>query len=146
MSSVAERGVLRLKETGLDFIRKPIVVGGRAMEDYGMRTSGPDKDLWGDLGVVVNEFEIWRNVALLDYDFFLKDAVDLEDFFVVSLDRLLFMRVCAMEVEKYKKDLMTMKEYYYTNFRNRSYKDEAERRASSYRQFNGVVLGGKYLD
>ena len=111
-----------------------------------MRTSGPDKDLWGDLGVVVNEFEIWRNVALLDYDFFLKDAVDLEDFFVVSLDRLLFMRVCAMEVEKYKKDLLTMKEHNYTNFRNRSFTEEADRRASSYRQFNGVVLGGKYVE
>ena len=31
------------------------------------------------------------------------------------------MRVCAMEVEKYKKDLDLMKEYYYGHLRNQCY-------------------------
>ena len=167
MIQVAETVVLKLKENGLLFSKKPIVVGGMAMEYYEMRKSGRDidliisnddyvklaekypekrKDLYGDLGVVISEFEIWRSIALLDYDFFLKDAVELEDVLVVSLDRLLFMRVCAMDVEKYKKDLITRKEYYYSNFRNQSFIDEAKRNALSYRKLNGVVLGGKYLD
>ncbi len=60
------------------------------MEYYGLRKRGQDidliitnkdykelsknfannkKDIWGDLGVVINGFEIWRSIALLDYNF-----------------------------------------------------------------------------
>ena len=137
------------------------------MEYYGMRKSGADidlvisnedylamvekypdnrKDIYGDLGLVISEFEIWRSIALLDYDFFLKDAIDKGNLFVVSLDRLLFMRVCAMEVEKYKKDLITMKEYYYEHFRNQEFFLEAEKHKTSYDRACGVIFGGKYID
>lgn len=76
------------------------------------------------MGFIINTFEIWRSIALIDYDFFLKDAVDEGNVLVVSIDRLLWMRVCAMEVEKYKKDLDLMKEYYYEHFRNQCYLQE----------------------
>ncbi|WP_349668874.1 hypothetical protein [Lacrimispora sp.] len=135
----------RLNEIPLSFINKPILIGGMAMEYYGMRKAGRDidliisqddyhvltekypdnkKDLYGDLGFIINKFEIWRSIALIDYDFFLKDAIDEGNVLIVSIDRLLWMRVCAMEVEKYKKDLYLMKEYYYTNFRNQNYLQE----------------------
>ena len=60
-----------------------------AMQYYGLRPSGADidfvitradyarlaqqypdnlKDLWGDLGVCVFEFEIWQSICLFDYD------------------------------------------------------------------------------
>ncbi|MBE5994768.1 MAG: hypothetical protein E7247_20560 [Paenibacillaceae bacterium] len=135
----------RLNEIPLSFINKPIIIGGMAMEYYGMRKAGRDidliisqddyhvlsekypdnkKDLYGDLGFLINKFEIWRSIALIDYDFFLKDAIDEGNVLIVSIDRLLWMRVCAMEVEKYKKDLYLMKEYYYTNYRNQNYLQE----------------------
>ncbi len=135
----------KLNEIPLSFIYKPIIIGGMAMEYYGMRKSGRDmdliisiddyhvlsekypdnkKELYGDLGFIINDFEIWRSIALIDYDFFLKDAIDEGNVLIVSIDRLLWMRVCAMEVEKYKKDLHLMKEYYYTNFRNQDYLQE----------------------
>ena len=134
-----------LNEIPLSFIKKPIIIGGMAMEYYGMRKSGRDidliisqddyhalsekypdnkKDLYGDSGFIINKFEIWRSIALIDYIFFLKDAVDEGNVLVVSIDRLLWMRVCAMEVEKYKKDLDLMKEYYYRHFRNQYYLQE----------------------
>ena len=167
MNLVIERIESRLNSTGLAFARKPIVIGGMAMEYYGMRKAGADidlvisgedylelanmhpdkrKDIYGDLGVVLNEFEIWRSIALLDYDFFLKDAVSEGSLFVVSLDRLLFMRVCAMDVEKYKKDLLTMKEYYYEHFRNPMFIQEAEKHTASYMKTGETVLYGNYTD
>jgi len=134
-----------LNEIPLSFIKKPIIIGGMAMEYYGMRKAGRDidliisqddyrvlsekypdnkKDIYGDLGFIINKFEIWRSIALIDYDFFLKDAVDEGNVLVVSIDRLLWMRVCAMEVEKYKKDLDLMKKYYYGHFGNQYYLQE----------------------
>ena len=158
---------IELCKEQLNFSSKPILIGGMAMEYYGMRKSGADidlvitdldyqilsdkyqdcrKDLWGDLGVVVGKFEIWRSIALLDYDFYLKDAVDEGDVFVVSLDRLLFMRVIAMEVDKYMKDLNLIKNFYYENFRNKAYLQNAEKHVTSYQKRNGAIFGGKYED
>lgn len=112
----------RLNEIPLSFINKPIIIGGMAMEYYGMRKAGRDIDL------IISQddyhVQIWRSIALIDYDFFLKDAIDEGNVLIVSIGRLLWMRVCAMEVEKYKKDLYLMKEYYYTNFRNQNYLQE----------------------
>lgn len=70
------------------------------------------KDIYGDLGLVIEPFEIWRSIALLDYDFYKSGGVNCDLIKMVSLDRLLFMRVCAMEAEKYMEDLKLMKEYY----------------------------------
>lgn len=167
MNQVIEKVESRLKDNSLFFTERPIVIGGMAMEYYGMRKSGADidlvisnedylaitekypdkrKDIYGDLGVVISEFEIWRSIALLDYDFFLKDAVDEGNILVVSLDRLLLMRVCAMEVEKYRKDLITMKEYYYEHFRNQGFLNEAETHITSYEKSGGIIFGAKYID
>ena len=122
------------------------------MEYYGIRKSGKDidfvitdkdyqrlaekypekrKDLYGDLGVAVDEFEIWRSIAHLDYDFFRKEAVDEGDIFVISIDRLLWTRVCGMDVEKYT---------------NQQYHKEALLHENSYKKMNGVVFSGKYED
>lgn len=155
----------RLHENRLSFSKKPIVIGGMAMEYYGMRKSGPDidlvisnedyvvlakqypdkrKDIYGDLGVVISEFEIWRSIALLDYNFLLKDAIDEVNVCIVSLDRLLLMRVCAMEVAKYRTDLETMKEYYYKHFRNQNFLQEASKHSMSYDKNGGIIFSGKY--
>ena len=127
--------IVRGKLLALDFKFEtpPIIIGGMAMEYYGIRKSGTDidlvicdadyqnlaqthsekrKDIYGDFGIVIEPFEIWRSIALFDYDFFSKDAIDFGDMKMVSIDRLLFSRVSAMEVQKYLDDLMLIKEYY----------------------------------
>ncbi|MCL1819249.1 MAG: hypothetical protein FWG36_01185, partial [Oscillospiraceae bacterium] len=40
-----------------------------------------------------------------DYNFYMKDAIDENIAYVVSMDRLLLMRVFAMENQKYMDDL-----------------------------------------
>jgi hypothetical protein len=167
MNHVIEKIDRRLRDNHLVFTKKPIVIGGMAMEYYGMRKSGADidlvisqhdyanlaaqypeqrKDIYGDLGVVIAEFEIWRSIALLDYPFFLKDAIDEGSVFMVSLDRLLLMRVCAMDVEKYHNDLLSMREYYYQHFQNPAFARNAETHTKSYHISGGVVFAGQYCD
>jgi hypothetical protein len=114
-----------LNKLNYSFSKKPLLVGGMAMEYYGLRKSGPDidfvaveedvvnliklypervKDLWGDLGVCPFEFEIWKTICLFDYDELSKDAIDEGEYLVISLEKLLFMKALAMKKEKYLKD------------------------------------------
>lgn len=90
MNDIVRRVKEAILKSNLQFSSKPILIGGQAMEYYGIRKSGKDidfvitdkdyqrlaekypekrKDLYGDLGVAVDEFEIWRSIAHLDYDF-----------------------------------------------------------------------------
>lgn len=82
---------------GIDFKDKPLLIGGGAMEHYGLKEKGDDtdfavsgedypeaaaknpdhrKDIFGDLGVVKEGFEVWRTIMLFDYDFLSHGAVD----------------------------------------------------------------------
>ena len=167
MMDVPARCTENLLKHDLHFSAKPILIGGMAMEYYGMREAGADidlvitdkdyqslarqhpekrKDLYGDLGLVIGPFEIWRSIAHLDYDFFRKEAVEEKDVYVVSIDRLLWTRVCAMDVEKYRNDLKLMRAYYYRHYTNQNYHREAEKHAKSYEKMKGVVFGGQYED
>jgi hypothetical protein len=117
MKDVVEHITEMLNTSKLSFSVKPILIGGMAMEYYGMRKAGSDvdliitdddyqklareypdqrKDLYGDLGLVIGKFEIWRSIAHLDYDFFKKDVIEEENILVISIDRLMWTRVCAM--------------------------------------------------
>jgi len=167
MSEIVEmvRGKLAVLDHKFD--KPPIIIGGMAMEYYGIRKSGADidlvigdadyqglaekypekrKDIYGDFGVVIEPFEIWRSIALLDYDFFSKDAIDFGDIKMISIDRLLFSRVSAMDVQKYRDDLIMIKEYFYNNFRNKGFLHEAETHIPSYEKNGGIVWGGNYQD
>lgn len=167
MKDVVNRVTEMLISSNLSFMEKPILIGGMAMEYYEMRKAGADidlivtdddyqtiarkypnerKDLYGDLGMVIGKFEIWRSIAHLDYSFFKKDVIEEENILIISIDRLLWTRVCAMEVEKYRNDLKLLKEYYYKNYTNQNYHQEAISHDKSYFKMNGVVLGGKYDD
>jgi hypothetical protein len=109
-----------------EFASKPLLIGGWAMEYYGLRKSGDDidfvitaadyerlsqkypdhlKNLGGDLGVCVYEFEIWKTICLFDYAFLSRDAIEKEDYLVVSLEKLLFLKAMAMKESKYHRDL-----------------------------------------
>jgi len=166
MSKIINRVEKLFEEKNLHFSKKPILIGGMAMEYYGMRKAGADidliicdedyqslareypdnrKDIWGDLGVVIDPFEIWRSIRLIDYDFYKKDAIDEGSVFVVSLDRLLAMRVFAMGVPKYMDDLKLMELYYCRKFENQEFVKTQTKHISSY-QKSGTIFGGKYID
>ena len=116
----------------MKFKTKPLIIGGLAMEYYGLRKRGQDidlvitdedyldlskkypnnkKDIWGDLGVVINGFEIWRSIMLLDYNFYAEGPIEYSEYRVVSFDRLFFMRAMASAVEKYRNDFELMKQH-----------------------------------
>ncbi len=114
-----------LKKLNYAFRKKPLLVGGKAMEYYGLRPAGADidfiadkedvynliklypdrvKDLWSDLGVCPFEFEIWKSICLFTYAELCEDAIDAGDFLVISLEKLFIMKAFAMEIEKYRAD------------------------------------------
>lgn len=122
---------IHLENLNYRFKKKPLLVGGKAMEYYGLRKAGDDidlvvseediielirlypqklKDLWGDLGVCPDHFEIWKTICLFDYDFYREGAIEKEEFLIVSKEKLLFMKALGMKVEKYMKDMQLVTE------------------------------------
>jgi hypothetical protein len=115
-----------LNKLAYSFKTKPLLIGGKAMEYYDLRHSGDDidliateedivnlieiyparvKDLWGDLGVCPLEFEIWKTIRLFDYDFYSENSIETEDYLIISLEKLLFMKTLAIEEAKYLDDV-----------------------------------------
>ncbi len=96
------------------------------MEYYGLRKAGKDidlivtgedlenliglfpdstKDIFGDRGIAVHGFEIWKTIRLFDYAFYSTGAKDIGEVLMISLEKLLFMKALAMEIPKYHDDL-----------------------------------------
>jgi hypothetical protein len=115
-----------LEKLGFEFATKPLLIGGKAMEYYGLREAGADidfvitaedyerlaqmypdhlRDLGGDLGVCVFEFEIWKSICLFDYQFLSVGAIEQDVYLIISLDRLLFLKALGMKEPKYHRDL-----------------------------------------
>lgn len=118
--------IINLEKLKFDFEHKPLLVGGKAMEYYGLRKAGRDidlivhssdharlkemypnhiKDLYGDIGVCEFDFEIWNQICTFDYDYLREKAVEEENCLVVSLEKLLFMKAMGMEIQKYHDDM-----------------------------------------
>jgi len=116
---------LDLSKLNYTFKDKPLLVGGMAKEAYEVRKSGKDidlivsevdyialsklyqnnlRDLFGDLGVVVYDFEIWKTIASYGYTFLSENAFELDNYKLVTLENLLFMTSLATSKEKYKLD------------------------------------------
>lgn len=114
-----------LDKLNYSFSKKPLLIGGKAMEYYGLRKAGEDidlivpeedvvnlirqypdrvKDLWGDLGVCPFEFEIWSTVCFFNYDDLKEGVIEQDDILIISLEKLLFMKALAINKEKYLKD------------------------------------------
>lgn len=115
-----------LKKLNHAFHSRPLLVGGLAMEYYGLRKAGADidfiittqdyealaklypenrKDLFGDLGVAVHEFELWKCILLFEYDFLSQGAIEEDEIKVISLEKLLFMKALAISEPKYEQDV-----------------------------------------
>ncbi|ULQ59459.1 hypothetical protein K7I13_13420 [Brucepastera parasyntrophica] len=115
-----------------DFTHKPLLIGGLAMEFYGLRKAGADidlvvspedhkklmekypeniKDLYGDIGICEYGFEIWNRICTFDYDYLRENAEEQDTFLVVSPERLLFLKALGMEIPKYHRDLELVVEF-----------------------------------
>ena len=115
-----------LAKLGYTFLHKPLLIGGCAMEYYGLRKAGADidlvihpddhatfvelhpdhiKDLYGDIGICEYGFEIWNQICTFDYEYLKEHAVEEPDYLVISLEKLLFLKALAMEIPKYRRDL-----------------------------------------
>ena len=118
--------MINLSQLNFSFSKKPLLIGGKAMEYYGLRKSGLDidlvvckkdferlvkkhpqqlKDLCGDLGVVVSSFEIWKTITYFDYDYLKENAIEKDSYLIISLEKLLTQKAMGMEKEKYLNDL-----------------------------------------
>jgi len=118
--------LIDLKILNYDFLYKPLVIGGKAMEYYGLRKAGLDidfvihtedhnnlkikypnniKDLYGDIGICEYGFEIWNQICTFDYEYLKINAIEENEYKVISLEKLLFLKALAMEIPKYHNDL-----------------------------------------
>lgn len=118
-----------LQKLHYTFQDKPLLIGGLAMEYYGLRKSGADidlvisardhdnlrrqfpghiKDLYGDLGICEFEFEIWNQICRFNYEELKDGAVEEDAFPVISLERLLFLKTLAIKEEKYYRDVLLL--------------------------------------
>ncbi|MEN9563422.1 MAG: hypothetical protein RIR73_1666 [Chloroflexota bacterium] len=108
------------------FQTKPLLVGGKAMEYYQLRKAGADidfiiqsadyehlakqypenrMDVFGDEGICIHEFELWKCILLFEYEFLSIGAVELESIKVISLEKLLFLKTLAISEAKYEQDV-----------------------------------------
>jgi hypothetical protein len=108
------------------FTNKPLLIGGAAMEYYGLRKRGQDidlvitkndyleleklypenkKDIFGDLGIIKDGYEAWRTIMMFDYHYLVDSAVEFNGLLMVSLEKLLFLKALGMSEEKYLADL-----------------------------------------
>jgi hypothetical protein len=117
---------LNLNILEYNFLYKPLLIGGKAMEYYGLRKAGLDidlvihtddhnilkikypnniKDLYGDIGICEHEFELWNQVCTFDYEYLSVNAIEENEYKIISLDKLLFLKSLAMDIPKYHEDL-----------------------------------------
>lgn len=118
--------IIDYSSLGITFAHKPLLIGGKAMEYYGLRPAGDDidfivtsddlhklihryphniKDIWGDLGVQVAGFEIWKSIDHFDYTYLSQGAKEEENYSVISLEKMVLQRAMAMHIPKYHYDL-----------------------------------------
>jgi len=115
-----------LHQIGFRFTMPPLLIGGMAMEWYGLRNAGADidfvvaradyaglaalhpdhlKDLHGDLGVCFEQFELWTSIYLFDYDALTFGALECDAYRVIALDKLLLLKCLGMDQPKNAADV-----------------------------------------
>ncbi|MBI5957159.1 MAG: hypothetical protein HY866_00390 [Chloroflexi bacterium] len=120
-----------LEKLDYQFQDKPLLIGGMAMEYYGLRKTGADidlvisssdharlkqqyphhvKDLYGDIGICEFEFEIWNQIARYNYEELKVGAIEEPSLLIISLEKLLFLKTLAIKHEKYYKDVLLLVE------------------------------------
>jgi len=159
---------IQIEKLGYEFLDKPVIVGGLAMEYYGLRKHGDDidfvvterdyqrlkvqfplnrKDIWGDFGVQVPGYELFRSIYRLDYAHYSRGAVELRNYYIVGLDTLFRMKAFALGVApKHDADFQLLKSYY-QRFENHNYRDYLARHIERYTSSpDGIFAGISYDD
>lgn len=118
-----------LAALGHTFGAPPLLIGGKAMEWYGLRVAGDDidfvvtradydalarrypdhlKDLHGDLGVCHGPFELWTSIQLFDYAA-LAVGAHVGDasgaYRVIALEKLLLLKCLGIAQPKNERDV-----------------------------------------
>jgi hypothetical protein len=159
---------INIQRLGYEFLEKPVIVGGLAMEYYGLRKHGDDidfivsdrdyqrlkvefpdhrKDVWGDFGFLVNGFELFRSIFKFDHTHYSLGAIELANYKVVNIDMLFRMKVFALGVaKKHDRDVELLKDYY-KRFQNRKYQEYLDRHVDRYvSSRDGIFVGIHYDD
>lgn len=159
---------INIQRLGYEFLDKPVIVGGLAMECYGLRKHGDDvdfiitdrdyqrlkvkfpdhrKDVWGDFGLLVNGFELFRSIYKFDHAHYSLGAIELTNYKMVSIDMLFRMKVFALGVaKKHDSDVQLLKEYY-QHFQNQKYQAYLDRHIDRYIcSENGIFVDINYDD
>jgi hypothetical protein len=118
-----------LEKLAYRFQDKPLFIGGKAMEYYGLRKAGADidlvlslsdhtnlkqqypyhiKDLYGDIGICEFEFEIWNQICRYDYEELKVGAIEDSTMLIISLEQLLFLKTLAIKEQKYYQDVLLL--------------------------------------
>ncbi len=118
-----------LEKLDYQFQDKPLLIGGVAMEYYGLRKAGADidlvislrdhanlkqqypdhiKDLYGDIGICEFDFEIWNQICRYNYEELKVGAIEESSLLIISLERLLFLKTLAIRTEKYYQDVLLL--------------------------------------
>ena len=50
-------------------------------------------------------FELWTSICLFDYGFLAANAVELEHYAIIPLEKLLLLKALAMGLPKYEQDV-----------------------------------------
>jgi hypothetical protein len=124
-----ERMDIPLEKLDYQFHDKPLLIGGVAMEYYGLRKAGADidlvislrdhanlkqqypfhiKDLYGDIGICEFDFEIWNQICRCNYEELKVGAIEESSLLIISLERLLFLKTLAIRTEKYYQDVLLL--------------------------------------
>jgi hypothetical protein len=158
--------IIDIQKLGYEFLDKPVIVGGLAMEYYGLRKHGDDidfivtardyqrlkvkfptnrKDVWGDFGILVDGFELFRSIYKFDHSHYSLGAIELTNYKIISIDMLFRMKVFAIGVaKKHDCDVQLLKEHY-QKFQNREYQGYLDRHIERYTSSeNGIFVGIDY--
>ncbi len=122
---------INLDILSFNFSSKPLLIGGKAMEYYNIRDSGDDidfvvteddyeqlsykypdnlKEISDDIGIIKDNFELWKTICLFDYDFLSENSIEEDNFLIISFEKLMFLKVLAMRQPKYLRDLELMRD------------------------------------
>jgi hypothetical protein len=157
---------IQLNELEIEFDDKPILVGGMALEYYGIRKHGDDfdfiisnrdykklenkyrdfrKDMWGDFGIRKNEYELFRSMYKFDYPYFNNEAIEKTNLKIVSIDMLFRMKVFAMNAEKKHNDDVELMMKYFEKYQNQDYLEYMNKNVERYLKVeNGLIINGEY--
>ena len=168
MNELELEAIIDIHRLGYEFLDTPVIVGGLAMEYYGLRKHGDDidfivtdrdyqrlkarfpnnrKDVWGDFGILVNGFELFRSIYKFDHAHYSLGAIEMTNYKVVNIDMLFRMKVFAMGVaQKHDQDVQLLKGYY-QRFQNPEYQKYLDRHVERYLSVeNGILFGISYDD